>query len=389
MIRIGIDGHNLEKSEYGVAQYVTHILGELNTIDYVRKNYEFIVYFKSSIPKHETLKAENITCKVEKFVRPSFTMYYNFLLPVAARRDKIDVFWFPSYMLPVLFMGRSIVTIHDIVYEDHPKWIPIRYRVVYRVLSRWAGIRASAITTVSNFSKKRIHSKYRTPNSRIHVVYPGVGEVFKVKRSNSDMVQASKKYGISSSRYILFAGQIFTRRYVTESIIAFAHIADRYPDVQFLIIGRNMTSPHVDIDKLCKYYNTHLGRTIFVRKDYAPQSDLNILFQASDAFVYISKYEGFGMPPVEAAMAGRATVTYNYGPLKENIKTSSYLVRRPQKPNSIAEVFREVLDESKDERVKRGEKARKCAKKFTWERSAQSMLKVIQDLVKDENTSEN
>ena len=384
-MRIGIDGHNLEKNKYGVAQYVIHILAELNTIEFVQKNIEFVVYFKSEIPDLDILKAQNVISKIEKFIRPSFTLFYNILIPIAARRDKIDIFWFPSYMLPLFFIGKSIVTIHDIVYEDHPAWIPFRYRIVYRALSRWAGIRATAITTVSNFSKKRIHSKYQTPNSKIHVVYPGVGNVFKQEVSKSTQERVVKKYGVSSPKFIMFAGQIFTRRYVTESVLAFAHIAEKYPDVQFLIIGRNMTSPHIDIDKLCEYYNTHLGREVFVRRDYAPQEDLNVLFQACEAFVYISKYEGFGMPPVEAGLAKRATVTCNYGPLEENVRSSSYIVRRPQKPHSIAEVLKQALGESKDAQIKRGEKAHKAAKKFTWKRSAESMLEVIRKTY-DEHT---
>jgi alpha-1,3-rhamnosyl/mannosyltransferase len=100
---------------------------------------------------------------------------------------------------------------------------------------------------------------------------------------------------------VLFVGSVFNRRRVPDLIAAFGLVAGRLPDAKLEIIGENRTFPPQDLDALARASGA--GDRIRIRS-YVPEDDLADAFSRASAFAFLSEYEGFGLPPLEALAAG-------------------------------------------------------------------------------------
>lgn len=380
MLKIGIDGHNLEKARYGVGQYIYSVLKAASDIPFAQKNFQITLYFHKKIPQGLDFPRLNLKKKLIKLpgIRPSFTLFYNFLIPYWAWRDKIDIFFFPSYMLPLFYWKKAVVVMHDVAYEAHPEWFPKRYLVPYKILSRWAVRKAEAIVTPSEFSKKEIVKYYKAPAQKIFAIPLGLDPQFRPVEDKSILRKTREKYGVKKE-FILFAGQIFTRRYVKEAMVAFFQIAPEFPGLQFLVIGQNRIQPYFDLEKLVKNLNQKAGRDIIVRYPYAEQKDLQCLYSAACLTIWISSYEGFGLPPVESVACGTPVLTAPYKALSETLGSNVFFVKRPSDIQELAQVLRQALTNSKKRQaiVNEGQKA---AQRFSWESHTKGLIEIFKKL---------
>lgn len=380
MLKIGIDGHNLEKAKYGVGQYITHLLKAFSQIPFARKNIHFVLYFHKKIPQGLDFPGLSLEKKLLKIpgLRPSFTLFYNFLLPYRGWWDKIDLFLFPSYMLPLFYWKKAVVVMHDVAYEAHPEWFPLRYLVPYKILSRWAAWRAQAIVTPSKFSQKEIIKYYKASPQKIFAIPLGIDSQFRPVKNKASLAKIKKKYGLKKD-FILFAGQIFTRRYIKEAILAFSQIASEFPEIQFLVIGQNRIQPRFDLEKLVGTLNKKAGREIILRHPYTGQEDLKYLYSTARLTIWVSTYEGFGLPPVESAACGTPVLTAPYEALGETLSKNVFLVKNPSDIDEMAWAIKQALADSPKRRaiIKQGQK---IVQRFSWASHAQGLIKVFKEL---------
>jgi GT2 family glycosyltransferase/glycosyltransferase involved in cell wall biosynthesis len=369
LIRIGIDGHELEKKHgAGAARHLREILKILVEMRDVRKNYKFVVYFKERIPSEWFLKDSIFETKILKFIKPSFAIFYNLLIPMAKIWDRINIFYFPSYMVPFLCLGKIIVTIHDVVYEAHPDWFRPMYRYAYRFLCRWGAKRATKIITISEFSKKEIVKYYKINSNKILISYPASN--FNRITDLNEINLAKEKYGIKND-FIMFTAQIFNRRHVIESIKAFAKIVEGYPNLQFLIAGRNLTFPFQDLNQEIMELNRRQGREAIIYKQYIDtDKELAALMSAAKLFVYISSYEGFGIPPFEAAKCRTPIVLADTEVSREIFGDAAFYVRDYDNISEIAAVFKGAIEDSK-KCLKIVEAGQQQVEKFTWDKASE------------------
>src|SRR3990167_10480041 len=100
----------------------------------------------------------------------SFNIFYHILMPIRAMFDRLDWMFFPNYMLPPLYLRKSIVVLtNDIYYEYKQCAIPFRYKLAYRLFSNWAAKRATKILTPSEAAKKELVRLYGIAADRIFV----------------------------------------------------------------------------------------------------------------------------------------------------------------------------------------------------------------------------
>ncbi len=107
--KIGIECHNLEGSRFGVGQTLIQLLEALSQTPGIEEKFEFYLYFKKEIPSDEILKSPVFRKKILRapYFPPSFTLFYNLLIPICYFIDSLNGFFFPSYMLPAFFVGKS------------------------------------------------------------------------------------------------------------------------------------------------------------------------------------------------------------------------------------------------------------------------------------------
>lgn len=381
MIKIGVDCHNLEQARAGVARTLMEELRGLCQMPFVKENIRFFLYFKSQSPS-DPLFDDPIFIKrvLPRIVRPSSLIFYNILLPFYAWRDGVDFCYFPCYMLPLFYFGKSIVTLHDVAYEARPEFFPPYHRYSYHFLSSHAAKRATAIVTISDFSKREIIKYYKVPLQKITTIHLAPATIFKKSNDTAKSSVTKQKYGIDKD-FIFFVGQIFVRRRIYESVLAFEKIAKELPDLQFLLIGRDLTYPPRLIDDLCEKVNVRLGRKAIIRRDRVlTDEDLAILYGAAKIFIYPSEYEGFGLPPIEALASGTPPLVARSGVSGEIFGEAAFYV---ENPNDIDEMAMKIKETISDEsaRAKVLQAADEQLKKFNWSEHCEKLLKLFKEII--------
>ena len=178
MYTIGIDAHNLEGERMGVGKYLENLLREWSHLPGMEGKARFILYYKDKIAEDAFLQNAIFTQKPLRFLRKifpkgSFLLYFLIFLPWQARRDRVDILFFPGYMVPWTYRGPAVLVSHDISFERFPHLFSWRSRIPYRLFGRYGARMARAIITVSNFSKKEILELYHAPEEKVFAVPNG------------------------------------------------------------------------------------------------------------------------------------------------------------------------------------------------------------------------
>ncbi len=340
-MKIGIDAHSLEEHRTGVGRYLFNLLKYWS-----KENHKFILYFKNQIPK-DISKKENFQKKLLK--SRSNAWFEHVLLPKAAKKDKIDILFCPGYVAPIFFKGKIALTLHDIIYEARPglyNWPSVFDRILLKKVSKISAKKAKIIFTCSEFSKKEIIKHYKIDSKKVFVVLLA-GDIKKERKKISHIMKG---------KYIFYIGSIFKRRYIPEIVKAVS-------GYQFLIIGKN-------------YINLNLNQKGIIHKEYVDEKYLGSLYANADLFIWLSEYEGFGLPPLEAMACGTPVITTKAGSLPETVGNAALFIENPRNIEEIRRKINMVLN-NKELREKLIKKGFEQAKKFSWEKTAKETLKIL------------
>jgi alpha-1,3-rhamnosyl/mannosyltransferase len=173
-----------------------------------------------------------------------------------------------------------------------------RERVRRAWLARRSAQKATLVLADTTHGRGEILRHLGVLPARIRVVPPGVAVLG---------IASLPHHVIDSVREptILFAGSIFNRRHLPDLIRAFAQIAPRHPDTRLEIVGENRTHPHQDLGALVS--DLKLQDRVEIRS-YESDAVLSQLYRKARVFAFLSEYEGFGLPPLEALAAGMPAV---------------------------------------------------------------------------------
>ena len=375
---IGVDCHNLEGNRTGVGRYLLNLLSQWSKLDLAPLEVSFILYFKESIPE-DIPQNSHFTKKLLKapFGIQSNAFFTHFLLSKAMGRDRLDLLFCPNYIAPFFCPGKIALTLHDIIYEAHPSqynWPSWADKILLRWVSRQAAKKAKVIFTPSQFSKKEVIKYYHIDPGKVHATHLAADDEFRVIEISPEVAQKTKKaYGLKG-KFILYVGSIFNRRHLPEVIRAFAKVSKETPDYQLLIIGKNFTNPFIDIKKLIQQTNKKLSGPSVLQFDSPKKvGDLVLLYNMAELFVYLSSYEGFGLPPLESMASGTPVVTTNVSSIPEVVGDSAILINNPTDVDEISKALDKGLTDE-NLRKKLIAKGLERIKEFSWEKCAQKTL---------------
>lgn len=297
----------------GVATYTYNLVKSLLTY-YPEHEYRL---FYSSLRRPKDFEAlsslEALGAKVYSLRLPTrlLRIIWNRLeiLPVEYLIGKVDVFFTSDYLRPPLLPGtRCITTIHDLTWRLYPDLhtssvIADHTRKLERTLTHHDTIIVDSESTKRDLV--RLYPKV-SANNQVFVIYPGVSDTFP---------QAKFSPKTSQKNYLVYVGAIEPRKNIDKAIRIFAELIKikKYADFEFLIGGRaGWKNEH--IYKLVTELKLE-GKVVFL--GYVKDSDLPELYHNAKACMYLSEYEGFGLPPLEAAASGTPTLLYNNSSLGE------------------------------------------------------------------------
>lgn len=267
------------------------------------------------------------------------------------RHDGVDLYHGLSGELPIGIHAsgiRSVVTIHDLIFMRHPEYYHWADTRIYAWKFRRTIAEADRIIAISECTKRDIMYYGHVPPERIEVIYQSCSTHFKTRESEARLQDVHARYQLPG-RYIIHVGTVERRKNILLAVKALAHIDS---DVSLVIVGRQ--TPYAD--EVRAYAEAH-GLAARVRwLTGVPNADLPSLYQMAEACVYPSRYEGFGVPIIEAIQSGLPVVACT-GSCLEEAGGPDCLYVAPDDHQAMARAITQVLTGApgREERIARSQ----------------------------------
>ena len=293
-------------------------------------------------------------------------------LPRAAGRADLDLLHAPAYTAPFWAPVPVVVTIHDVSYERHPEWYPYRRDPLRRAFYRRSARAAAHVLTVSEFSAREIASVYRIPADRITTAPLGVSPRF--FRNGTEM-PADLPADVTVP-YLLHVGDLHARRnlaVVVDALIAARRHLGELP-ASLVVAGVDRGAS----DDLCAAMDEAGAADAIVRLGAVNEDRLHALYRSATALVYPSRYEGFGLPLLEAMASGTPVLASREASIPEVVGDAALLLDADDTSGWMDAIIRVVNDEALRARMAAAGTAR--AATFTWTRTARTTMNVYRRL---------
>ena len=331
---------------------------------------EWIFLFDRPYKEH-FIFADNITPVV---VSPQarhpilWHIWYEYSLPRVFKKHKPDLFISPDGYLSLKAGVKCISVIHDLNFEHNPENIPSLAGKYYRKYFPKYAHKADRVATVSEYSRKDIHELYDVSEDKIDLVYNGCGDFFFPLKD--DEIKTVREEISEGAPYFIFVGALNPRKNITGMLSAFAQYKQKGGLNKFVIVGEKMFWS----DDIATAYENHPHRKDIIFTGRLEGSGLNKVLAASSALLFVSNFEGFGIPIVEAFKCEVPVITSTTTSMPEVAGDAAILCD----PKSTYEICEAMLKMDSEE-VRQGliAKGKLRANLFTWERSAEMMWDCI------------
>ena len=348
------------------------------------KNEYFIVLQKELDKKHPIYNLEKM--KNFSFIKgnvsavgPKKQRYYYSLL----RRNfsKFDLLHSLNSELPLYCNIKKVVTIHDLKYLKYPHFFKDFSKIKAKYLEytmKKGAEKADIIIAVSQSTKKDIINILGIEKDKIRVIYEASNlAMYFQKNSNMSTEKILKKYSVKKP-YFLYVGEKRPHKNIEGLIEAFSIFKEKYDQWNTcLVIAGRKYSRYQD------YINTakKLGMIDYlIFTDFISDEHLKTIYSEAEALLFVSFYEGFGIPILEAMECGIPVITSNISSMPEVAGNAALLVD----PGNIQKIAAQMNNVMKSDSLKKQliEKGRKRNKQFSWELSARETLKVYDEIYK-------
>lgn len=373
-MKILIDLTSLADHLSGIERYAASL-----TLEKLKeKSNTYILIFKKNI--HPLFLSWAKDERVKTVVIPECgKLWFNlWRLPYEIYKQRADWYLFMAFPAPILLFKKNMVsTIHDICCWDCPETMATLSKWYFRISFRVAVLKCKFITTVSDFSKARIIAKLKCSRSKIFVIRSAVDRKFMQVEPLSDDVDTIKKKYKLPENYFLSLSTLEPRKNLRLLIEAYQKlVVESDCDIPLVLAGRKGWK----IDQLLEGINEQVKSQIHFT-GFVDDEDLPAIYRGANFFVFPSKYEGFGLPPLEAMACGVPVLSSDAASMPEVLGDAA-MYFKSEDVNSLSEKLQEMMAITEEMRVQRMEHGLEQAKKFTWEKSAEK----LNDVLKSDNT---
>jgi glycosyltransferase involved in cell wall biosynthesis len=304
-LRIGIDGRVLGARSKGIARYIWELCKGL---DVILPNAEFYLYSRepTGLPRissrwhqrAETGWARHLPKSIWIVTRPGFM----------ARRDRVDVFWGGTGLIPLIGLSaRSVLTVHDLVYKVTPEAMSSKARWTMKIFFGPSLSRAETVVANSQGTANRLQTMMGYAAAT--VVRPGVSAAF-TPQTESRIAEVLARHSLRRP-YVLSVATLEPRKGLDTLVRGFSELRSTLPNHTLVLAGDRGWRDN----SLAKLLESSDPRIIWL--GFVEDAELVALYSGCEVFVYPSKYEGFGMPVLEARACGARVVTSDSPELRE------------------------------------------------------------------------
>lgn len=292
-------------------------------------------------------------------------------LPAACRATGADLLHV-TYNAPPFGACPTVVSVHDVLYRRFPAYFSPRVRLLLNTLLPLSMLRARAVLTLSEASRREIEHFYPFVRERIAVIGLAPGPVAQTPPDETGAAQY-----LAGSPFVLAVGTVQPRKNIARLIEAYIEVRRRGVEgVRLLIVGRSRWQGSA-IQRLAQESPC---RDEIVFTGYLSDAIVAALYRRCAAFVYPSLAEGFGLPVLEAMACGAPVITSDRSALPEVAGDAALLVDPTSVPALSAALERVLRDEGLQAQL-RANSARRAAQ-FSWRRVAEETLGVYRQAVR-------
>ncbi len=371
---IGIDARLYGPSAKGLGRYVEELVNGVVKKD--DKN-NYVIFL--SAENFDLFTTSN--SRVKKVLAKSrwYTLLEQITMPYLIWREGIDLMHIPHFNVPILCTAKFVVTIHDLILTKFPSQrastlSPLIYKIkyyFYRIIIKNALKRSAKIIAVSKFTKEDIIDQFKIDKEKIIVTYEGVSDGL-VSNENLNKAKVLEHYNIFEP-YILYVGNAYPHKNLECLINEFASIRDEHKDLSLVLVGGE---DYFYKRLKNKVKERNLAGMIFT--GFVPDSELSLVYKHAKAYVFPSKFEGFGLPPLEAMTQSCPVISSNKTCMPE-ILGEAAIYFDPGKTGWLKTSLVELGKQGKrDQLVKKGLEQ---VKKYSWNDCVNKTVEIYNNLL--------
>lgn len=372
-MRIGIITDAIDDGAAGIGTYVRNLVEKLIKLD--KKNEYYLIHGKKSEDKfykqfRGNKRVYEVIIPIKKilFGREVRKIVY---MPKILERYNLDVVHETAQTGPFFRKSKfkKIVTIHDLVPLIYPRahsyLVHMHHKFGLPVMLR----NVDKIIAVSKNTKKDIEKIFKIPSSKIKIIYEAPNIEFSSPTSQSKIINIKDRYGLKD--YFFVVGSIEPRKNLERIIKAFNELY-KTKNIQ-LVIATKKGWKNKKILRLVKR-----SKGVIVVYNISNE-ELRALYSGAKATIFVSLYEGFGLPILESMACGCPVITSNVSSMPEVANNAAILVN-PLKDEKIVDAMENILDKRIAKKLIIA--GFKNIKRFSWKKAAKETLKVYKEVLK-------
>ena len=367
-IRIFVDAHTFDSEFQGSRTFIKEIYSLLSQ----KETLELYIGAYDTDQLEKSFPGIN-TIHFIKFKNRSSVLRLLFDIPAIIKKYRIRYAHF-QYIIPVYKNCKYIVTIHDVLFREFPGEFSFFYRLSKTILYTIGAKRANILTTDSAYSKKSIQKYLGIEENKIHLIPIAVNDTYFTPYDKATAKAAVyKKYGVE--KFILYVSRIEPRKNHALLLQSFIDLQLYLQGYHLVLLGHESIKTPA-FDKIMNGLPQNIKSFLYIKSDI-PDEDLLLFYRAATVFVYPSKAEGFGIPPLEAAAAKTPVLCSNTSAMSDFSFFGENHIN-PYSPESLKTSLLNTLNNPPDEITLSGI-ADTIQQRYSWQQSADNLHQLILD----------
>lgn len=355
----------------GTQTYAVSLIRALAALD---TENEYLLYLNRESEALDITDAPHvrrIVCPVRAIRRPARYGYEQMALPLALRRDRVDLLHSLGYVGPLFPPCPQIVSIHDLIYRGHQAMMTGGKQKALEFFVKGVARRSNHVITMSENSKREIVADIGIAPEKVAVIHEA-GRPAPPPSTPEERAPTLVRYGITAPYVLAFSSPNPVKN-IARLMEAFAEACAALPH-QLVLVGH--LPPGMDPEAEAARLGI-AGRVL--RTGYVPDGDIAPLLQGAALFAFPSLYEGFGLPLLDAQQAGVPVVCSNAASLPEVAGEGAVLFDPLSVPEMAAAIRSCLGDLARRDRLVR--QGRANAARFSWEETARQTQNVYRQVM--------